>query len=88
MIHQMQNWAFNDYTGALEYITNPFPEIENGDVFILCNIARCVPNSLIFAGKNDLMFLGCNLVNCNLPTDAEVYDCNTAQNTYLFEGVK
>ncbi len=57
------------------------PECENGDSFISCNISQLVLRD-ICAGKTGLTFTDCNLVNCNLPGDSEVVNCNTAKTDY------
>jgi hypothetical protein len=48
---------------------------QNGDEFVKCNFSRSVPHSAILAGVTGLRFEKCNLVNCDIPTDATKEDC-------------
>lgn len=49
--------------------------IEDGDIFIGCNLIQIVPHTAICAGITGLTFTGCNLTNGDVPGDAIVEDC-------------
>ena len=48
------------------------PEVENGHEFVNVNFTRAVPNTKIFEGVTGLVFNNCNLMNCDVPEDAEI----------------
>jgi hypothetical protein len=52
------------------------PTAANGQTFERCNFAQLEPNTAIFTGVTGLTFKRCNLVNCTVPGDATVEDCN------------
>jgi hypothetical protein len=55
-------------------------DIPQGAKFIACNFSRKMAGTRIFAGRTDLVFIGCNLKNCVLDVPPEnIIDCNTHQ---------
>ena len=67
MIHRRKNYSKQD------------PTCDNGDMFEGCNLTQATPNTAICIGKTGLVFESCNLVNCIVPADAVVRDCNINQ---------
>jgi len=63
----MTNYAFTT--------DKSLPSAQNGQTFENCNFMQMAPNTTIFAGKTGLSFRKCNLVNCNVPADAQIDDC-------------
>ena len=61
---------------SLDRVSEFNPKI--GETIEECNITQKFPNTVItvIAG---LIFNRCNLVNCSVPADAIIIDCNTAQ---------
>lgn len=55
------------------------PSVENGAVLQGHNFTQFVQNTPIFEGITGLTFAGCNLVNCSVPADANVVNCNIRQ---------
>ena len=55
------------------------PDFTNGDVVENCNLTQLQPGTLIGGGVAGLVFRYCNLVNCSVPGDAVVENCNTSQ---------
>lgn len=55
------------------------PPCSDGDTFVDCNLMRLAPNTTICAGVTGLTFRRCNLVNCLVPADATIEQCNTVQ---------
>ena len=53
--------------------------VANGDTLDRCNLSQLVPHTVVCSGITGLTFRGCNLVNCDVPGDAVVEHCNTAQ---------
>lgn len=51
------------------------PDVEDCHVFEWCNFAQLQPHTSIFEGKRNLRFVNCNLLNCDVPEDAELVDC-------------
>jgi len=51
------------------------PAFKEGDEIVGCNLAQDVPHTKIAAGVKGLTFVACNLLNCDLPSDAVVKDC-------------
>ena len=45
---------------------------QNGDEIINCNCVQLQPHTPFAVGISGLKFSGCNLVNCDLPEDAQV----------------
>ena len=45
--------------------------VTDGDVFENCNFSQSVVDTDIFVGKQDLVFVDCNLDNCKLPTGSK-----------------
>lgn len=72
MIHEHQNYSLTDPAG-----------IDSGDTLVECNLAQQVPGTAILLGRRNLTFTRCNLVNCALPPDSVILDCNTAQVDFL-----
>lgn len=70
----MANYAFT--TGK------PLPEAQSGQTFEMCNFTRLAPHTKIFNGVSGLTFRNCNLINCDVPADATVIDCNRGQVEY------
>lgn len=62
----MPNYAFT--TGK------DMPDIENGHTFTEYNFYQKYPHTDIFVGKTGLTFVGCNLLNCDVPGDATIED--------------
>lgn len=54
-------------------------EVNSGDEFDTCNFCQPQANTPVFVGLTGLKFRNCNLVNCQMPEDAELTDCNNAQ---------
>lgn len=52
---------------------------ENGTVFKRENFCQVMPGTEIFKGVTGLTFDNCNLINCKVPADAIVKECNTSQ---------
>lgn len=55
------------------------PECSDGETFEYCNFTQLVPNTELFEDKTGLTFNNCNLINCKVPADSVIKDCNTAQ---------
>jgi hypothetical protein len=51
------------------------PKPAEGDTFRDCNLSQAAPHTAICKGVKGLRFIGCNLVNCDLPPDAVIEDC-------------
>lgn len=54
-------------------------EVSNGDTLLRCNFTQAQAHTAICEGVTGLTFEKCNLGNCDVPGDAIVTDCNTAQ---------
>ena len=52
---------------------------DNGDTIEGHNFTQKYPHTGIGAGITGLRFKNCNLVNCDVPVDATVENCNTTQ---------
>lgn len=80
MIYEFQCWGFGiDIDGN---VSQPvLPNIQDNDSFICCNLAQYT-DVKIFEGIKGLQFKDCNLVNCDLPNDAETDSCQTAKIVY------
>ena len=63
----MPNYSFSKFDSC--------PTPENGHHFEKCNFAQPIPHTEIFKGITGLRFTKCNLVNCDLPTDAVIEGC-------------
>ena len=72
MIHRKENWSFQQ------------PVLNNGDVVDQCNCSQKVAHTAIGAGKTGLKFIDSNLVNCDVPGDAQVIECNHAQIDFCY----
>jgi hypothetical protein len=72
MVHRQQNWSFTD------------PPMANGDIADRCNCAQKYPGTSICNGVSGLQFIESNLVNCEVPADAVLVDCNNAQIDYCY----
>ena len=70
----MANYAFT--TGKA------LPTATNGQTFEMCNFNQLAPHTAIFAGVTGLTFHNCNLINCDVPTDATVISCKQSQIEY------
>jgi hypothetical protein len=56
--------------------TRKLPEnVEPGTEFVRCNFSKRISHTKLFDGIAGLKFVGCNLLNCDLPDDAVVDDC-------------
>lgn len=65
------------------YSLTKSPEsIVNGEVFEYCNFTQAVAGTIIFSGATGLTFRDSNLVNCIVPKDSIVKQCNTTQKSY------
>ncbi len=62
----------NNFSGEL-------PACQDEDVFADCNLAQVDPHTPIFTGVRGLVFVRCNLVNCDLPAGTDIIECNTSQ---------
>lgn len=67
MIHEFVNFTRKD---------RPNPRVNDGDIFIECNISQRKPDTLVFAGKSNLTIIGGNITNCTLPPDTKFGGCN------------
>jgi hypothetical protein len=87
MIYQGKNWAFNDYVYQGSLLNpEPFPTIQEGDVFISCNFTRRLPYTQIFETISDLTFLNCNLNGVDIKNSWVVDEnCSYVQNEYVYE---
>ena len=57
-----------------------FITVSDGDVFEKCNLNQAQPDTIVFAGKKNLKFINCPLINCALPSDSTIdEDCNTTK---------
>lgn len=70
MLYKNKNFSYNRINEI---------EVSNGDVFINCNLIQINPYTPIFLGRNNLSFVGCNMINCSLPVDSIIENCNIAQ---------
>lgn len=52
---------------------------ENGDTFRQCNLSQLLPHTTIGEGVTGLIFINCNLINCDVPGDADIESCNVSQ---------
>jgi hypothetical protein len=57
----------------------PLPVVDNGSTIEGWNLCQKLPHTKIFEGVTGLTFRGCNLINCDVPPDATVIDCNRGQ---------
>ena len=48
----------------------------NGDIFENSNITQLYPDTDICIDTKSLTFIDCNLINCIIPDDAMIYNCN------------
>ena len=71
-IHQNLAWSWEI----------PVGDYQSGDVFMDCALVQFAPDTKIFEGLTGLKFIGCNLINCDIPADSEVFECNTAKVIY------
>lgn len=71
-VHRKQNWSFEQ------------PSIGDGDVLDECNCSQKFPHTAIGAGKTGLRFIECNLVNCDVPGDSDVVECNHTQIDFCY----
>jgi len=72
MKHKKQNWSFEQ------------PPLNDGDTAIECNCSQKFAHTAIGAGKTGLKFVECNLVNCDVPGDATLIECNNAQIDFCY----
>lgn len=72
MIHRQQNWAFKQ------------PPLKDNDIVDRCNCVQKYAHTTIGDGKTGLKFIESNLVNCSIPADAQVDECNTAQIDFCY----
>lgn len=84
-----QNWAFNEYIkkNGERYNPREFPIIQEGDIFVSCNLTRFAPETDLFRLISDLTFIDCNLINVKIK-DSWLVDnetCVIAENTYQEE---
>lgn len=71
---QGENWAWKDPADVVN--------IQDGDVFINCNLVQFVPHTELFTGLSELVFIDCNLVNVDLPGDSKTESCLTMHHIY------
>lgn len=55
---------------------------ENGDTFIGCNFTQELPNTEILPKKKNLIFQGCNLLNCIVDASSTIEDCLHIQKSF------
>jgi len=55
------------------------PDIPDNSIIDGGNYTQSVPHTKIYEGITGLIFRNCNLVNCDVPPDAIVENCNTKQ---------
>ncbi len=55
------------------------PIFQDCDIVAACNVSQQQPHTAIAAGVTGLVFIECNLVNCDLPDDAQLFGCNVSQ---------
>ncbi len=60
----MANYSFAKGVGL--------PKAEDGQEFVECNFLQLRPNTKIFKGVKNLKFVRCNIMNCDVPDDAEL----------------
>jgi len=58
------------------------PTCNSGDTFTGCNLTQAQMDTPICVGKTGLTFIRCNLINCIVPADSVVQDCNTAKKDF------
>ena len=51
--------------------------IDNGDVFEKCNFSQSVPHTAIAEGYSGLVFIDCNLMNCDIPEGSVCNGCKS-----------
>jgi len=73
-------WEMENFSRTPEMLG----EIQNGDTLIACNLWQPVPDTPVLLDRSGLRFVRCNLINCNLPADSEINECNTSENIYEF----
>jgi len=72
--YKKKNWSFT--RGSL-------PEnIQNGDVFEDCNFTQKEAHTKIFEDIENLTFLCCNLLNCDLPGSSQVEKSLVVQKSF------
>lgn len=72
-IHQVKNWRFETPTN-----------INDGDVFIMCNIMQKDIDTVVFSGISDLKFVKCNLINVKIEPTFKHYISNVSKNEYEY----
>ena len=75
--------AIHQVINAVDVNPETVITVNNGDKFIGCNFMQTTQNTTIFSGKTGLQFVDCNLINCVLPGDSKVSQCNIAKLNYL-----
>lgn len=60
-------------------VSKPMPTISNGHTFERYNFHRLTPHTKIYEGYTGLTFRQCNLVNCDVPADSVLENCNNVQ---------
>ena len=55
------------------------PMVANDATFEYCNLTQRAQDTKMFIGITGLTFKECNLVNCSLPNDAILINCNNTQ---------
>ena len=58
------------------------PTFENGQEVREWNLTQLAPHTAIGVGVSGLRFVNCNLLNCDVPEDADVVDCLTIQKSF------
>ena len=53
--------------------------VQDGDVFINCNLSQEKAHTVVFKNAKKLRFVGCNLMNCDLPLDTTKEKCLNVQ---------
>jgi hypothetical protein len=84
MIYHGENWGLNDYIHNGEILNSKvLPTVQEGDVFISCNLSRSKPYTKIFNDVADLTFLNCNLNGVDIKNTWVIDEnCSYNQNEY------
>ena len=59
-------------------------DIRNEDVFEECNFNQPNQDTEIFKGYTGLKFVSCPLINCILPPDAKVIECQESKKDFCY----
>lgn len=58
------------------------PQFTDGQEIRDWNLTQLAPHTRIGEGVKGLRFVNCNLLNCDVPEDAEVVECLTVQKSF------